>query len=114
MLKDQKILSGVSVGYDVISLGYGSYSLKFLPEVCALDFYVMQNKPNTGKQGKKRRDFTEREVRLRSWSCSHINCEIPSSNPIGPTPPLQLSISRLHNPDKLSPSLSSLEKYIHK
>ena len=73
----------------------------------------MQNKRSSVKQGERVERLKEMEVGLKSWSCSHINCEIASSNPIlSSLSPLALSISRLHNPDKLSPGPSSLEKYI--
>jgi hypothetical protein len=66
----------------------------------------------------------ERDALLKSWSCSHINCEIPTSNPaptsVHPLHPLaygsppqgRLHKNLFHNPDKLSPGPSSLEKYI--
>jgi len=61
---------------------------------------------------------------LKSWSCSHINCKIPTSNPtpscIPPPPSSCLWVSFVRqvtqnlnqNPDKLSPGPSSLEEYI--
>ena len=75
------------------------------------------------REGERERETSTHSL-LKSWSCSHINCKIPTSNPtpscIPPPPSSCLWVSFVRqvtqnlnqNPDKLSPGPSSLEQYI--